>query len=83
MNPTRVLTRPRSAAVISTRYGRPFEAWTAKRLPKGTAYRRITSATSPVPSTISYRHPTKGLRFRRANPRLFLNLFHAFTPSAA
>lgn len=54
-----------------------------KRLPKGTAFRRITSATSPVPRLISYSHPTKGLRNRRENPRLFLSLFHALTPRSA
>lgn len=46
-----------------------------------TPFARITSAASPVPRTISYRHPTKGLRFRRANPKLFLGLFHAFAPA--
>jgi hypothetical protein len=42
-------------------------------------FSRIKSATSPVAGTISYRHPTKGLRFRRATPQLFIGLFPALS----
>lgn len=53
-----------------------------KRLPKGTAFRRITKAVVPVPGMISYRHPTKGLRTRRITPQLFLSGFHAISKVA-
>lgn len=52
---------------------------TLKRQPR--PFSRIKSATSPVPGTISYRHPTKGLRFRRGTPQLFIGLFPALAKS--
>lgn len=61
---------------------RLLEPPTKRRAPRS-AFRRITSATSPVPGTISYRHPTKGLRFRRATPQLFVALLPAFARKAA
>lgn len=41
--------------------------------PKGSrpAFSRV-KRVSVIGKAISYRHPTKGLRFRRATPQLFL-----------